>query len=87
MTLTQKLNLRNLPCFTFSNIFNELVAIAGYLFPTLLLPLAKCFPAGKFNLYFLICFVFLLSTLTLISGLPFQRGAKIRSFSELPKVF
>ncbi len=52
MTLSQKFNLRNLPCFSFSIFSMNYLCLPAIGFTTLTLPLAKRFQMVKFNLVF-----------------------------------
>jgi len=83
MTLSQKFNLRNLPCFSFSIFSMNYLCLPAIGFTTLTLPLAKRFQMVKFNLVFFERF-FQLFSYPLVSA-AFQRGAKLRSFLKLPK--
>ena len=86
MTLTQKFNLRNLPCFSFFNIFNELFAFRlSFLHP--IATSCEVLSNGYFQSLlknFLISFAFQFIG---VKPLSFQRGAKLRSFFNLPKDF
>ena len=86
MTLTQKFNLRNLPCFSFSIFSMNSCAFKAIGFTTFFLPLAKRPLMVKFNLVF---FLNVWSSFLCIALLwrPFQRGAKLWRVSNLPKIF
>ena len=87
MTLTQFFYLRNLPCFTFSQYFQWTLLSCDYVFPTLSLPLAKRFQMAKFNLFYQNYLFYSCPYFPGVIPVPFKRGAKLRSFFNLPKVF
>jgi hypothetical protein len=85
LTLTLDLFLRNLPCFTFS-IFSMNFVPCGYLISSFLTTSCEASPIRKISTSIIWTLSFRFPVTVLFSA-AFQRGAKLRSFSKLPKLF
>jgi len=83
MTLSQKFNLRNLPCFSFSIFSMNYLCLPAIGFTTLTLPLAKRFQMVKFNLVFFERF-FQLFSYPLVSA-AVSAGCKVKKLFKTTK--